>query len=81
MAYTDGTERESDFTDGHVTGWTRFTDGGWWQTEPGVGRVANGIPHRVDRIKCLGNAVVPAQFYPIFWAIANIERILSDEKI
>ena len=33
--------------------------GGWWATEPDVGRVANGIPSRVDRIKCLGNAVVP----------------------
>ncbi|WP_092246261.1 DNA cytosine methyltransferase [Lacrimispora sphenoides] len=45
----------------------------WWAAEPGVGRVANGVPHRVDRIKCLGNAVVPAQFYPIFQAIADIE--------
>jgi DNA (cytosine-5)-methyltransferase 1 len=32
---------------------------GWWAAEPDVGRVANGIPFRVDRIKCLGNAVVP----------------------
>jgi DNA (cytosine-5)-methyltransferase 1 len=32
---------------------------GIWTTEPGVGRVADGIPSRVDRIKCLGNAVVP----------------------
>ena len=31
----------------------------WWETEPDVGRVANGIPARVDRLKCLGNAVVP----------------------
>jgi DNA (cytosine-5)-methyltransferase 1 len=30
-----------------------------WDTEPGVGRVANGIPGRVDRLKQLGNAVVP----------------------
>jgi DNA (cytosine-5)-methyltransferase 1 len=45
----------------------------WWSIESGVGRVANGIPNRVDRIKCLGNAVVPAQFYPIFQAIADIE--------
>ena len=32
---------------------------GWWATEPNVGRVAHGIPFRVDRIRCLGNAVVP----------------------
>ena len=31
----------------------------WWTTEPDVGRVANGVPRRVDRLKGLGNAVVP----------------------
>lgn len=46
----------------------------WWPAEPDVGRVAHGIPSRVDRLKCLGNAVVPPQFYPIFKAIAEIER-------
>lgn len=45
-----------------------------WPAEPGVGRVAHGVPHRVDRLRCLGNAVVPPQFYPIFAAIAAIER-------
>jgi len=32
---------------------------GWWNSEPGMGRVADGIPNRLDRIKCLGNAIVP----------------------
>jgi DNA (cytosine-5)-methyltransferase 1 len=32
---------------------------GWWGAEPDVGRVAHGIPARVDRLKGLGNAVVP----------------------
>ena len=31
----------------------------WWAVEPDVGRVADGIPARVDRLKGLGNAVVP----------------------
>ena len=31
----------------------------WWAIEPDVGRVADGIPNRVDRLRCLGNAVVP----------------------
>ena len=30
-----------------------------WETEPDVGRVANGISDRVDRLRGLGNAVVP----------------------
>jgi DNA (cytosine-5)-methyltransferase 1 len=40
-----------------------------WQAEPAVGRVDHGVPDRVDRIKALGNAVCPPQFYPIFKAI------------
>jgi DNA (cytosine-5)-methyltransferase 1 len=32
----------------------------WWDTEPRVGRVANGMAHRVDRLKALGNGQVPA---------------------
>ena len=31
----------------------------FWSIEPDVGRVAHGIPKRVDRIKGLGNAIVP----------------------
>jgi len=37
----------------------RFGDGGWWRIEPHVGRVAHGIPARVDRLRGLGNAIVP----------------------
>lgn len=33
----------------------------YWSTEPKVGRVANGVPHRVHRLKGLGNAQVPLQ--------------------
>lgn len=32
---------------------------GWWTIEPDVGRVADGVPSRVDRLRGLGNAVVP----------------------
>ena len=30
-----------------------------WRSEPDVGRVAHGVPRRVDRLRQLGNAVVP----------------------
>lgn len=45
-----------------------------WEIEPDVGRVANGISGRVDRLRCLGNAVVPQQIYPLLYAIAEYER-------
>ena len=32
---------------------------GWWELEPDVGRVAHGVPKRVDRLKGLGNSLVP----------------------
>lgn len=34
-------------------------ESGWWATEPDVGRVADGVPSRVDRLAALGNALVP----------------------
>ena len=31
----------------------------WWSTEPNVGRVADGVAARVDRLKAIGNGQVP----------------------
>lgn len=46
-----------------------------WSVEPPIRRVSHGVPKRVDRLRALGNAVVPQQAYPIFKAIAEIEGI------
>jgi len=46
-----------------------FEGRNYWQVEPGVGRVANGVSNRVDRIKGLGNAIVPQVALEIFRAI------------
>jgi len=43
-----------------------------WATEPSVGRVANGIPYGMDRLKGLGNAIVPQVAYEILKAIRSI---------
>jgi DNA (cytosine-5)-methyltransferase 1 len=44
-----------------------------WLPEPNVGRVANGVPRRVDRLKCLGNSVVPQIPEMIGYAILEAE--------
>lgn len=44
---------------------------GYWNIEPNVGRVANGIPKRVDRLKGLGNAIVPQVAYEIMRRIKD----------
>jgi len=46
--------------------------GTWWSVEPDVGRVAHGIPERVDRLKCLGNSVVPQIPYVIGLSLKKI---------
>jgi len=48
-----------------------YWDGDWEGDTP---RVATGIRNRADRLRCLGNAVVPQQIYPILKAIADIEN-------
>lgn len=60
----------SDWMDGDLD----FIINHYWDAEPDIPRIAEGIPHRVDRLKALGNAVVPQQFYPVFKAIADAER-------
>jgi DNA (cytosine-5)-methyltransferase 1 len=46
---------------------------GWWTTEPELGRVAHGISNRVDRLRGLGNAVVPQIVEAIGRVIVQME--------
>jgi DNA (cytosine-5)-methyltransferase 1 len=45
-----------------------------WESEPDVGRVANGIPGRVHRLKALGNSIVPQIAEEIGKAIMKAEN-------
>jgi site-specific DNA-cytosine methylase len=54
--------------------------GNQWRTEPRMGRVANGIPHRTHRLKGLGNAVVPQIPELIGRAIMEYEANRSDNN-
>jgi DNA (cytosine-5)-methyltransferase 1 len=47
--------------------------GNWWKTEPNVGRVADGVAARVDRLKAIGNGQVPL-------CAATAWMILSGQK-
>ena len=61
MANTTGQGLQRQFGEvyeGRPTGFA-YSGGEWWETEPELDRVADGISHRVDRLRCLGNAVVP----------------------
>jgi len=46
----------------------------WWSSEPRVGRVAYGVSDKVDRLKGLGNAIVPQIAYQIGLAILQAEK-------
>ena len=47
---------------------------GWWLTEPNVGRVAHGVPARVDRLRALGNAIIPQVATLVMQAIIEAMR-------
>jgi len=47
----------------------------WWQVEPDVGRVAHGVPSRVDRLKGLGNAVVPQVAELVGRMVVDYDRV------
>ena len=48
--------------------------GDYWASTSEPIRVANGVAHRVDRLRCLGNGCVPQQVYPIFKLIMEAEN-------
>lgn len=54
----------------------RGAAGGWatWKPEPGVGRVAHGIPARTHRLRGLGNAIVPQVAETLIRMMARMEN-------
>jgi DNA (cytosine-5)-methyltransferase 1 len=55
--------------------WARPSEcGRHWSAEPELGRLAYGIPNRVERLRCLGNAVVPQVAEVIGRAIIAMEN-------
>ena len=64
----------------------RYPDGslqvhGQWNFEPNVGRVADGIPSRVDRLKSLGNSLVPQIPYYIGQTILRTMADTNEQRL
>lgn len=89
MASKSGGQLNPDWVEwlmGVPAGWTDIEkdmplpeyDPHWYDAEPDIPRVANGVANRVDRLKGLGNMVDPYQFFPVTEAIATILRGLKD---
>jgi DNA (cytosine-5)-methyltransferase 1 len=57
---------------GKQIGLSHGSEGDEWLPEPDVGRVAHGIPARVDRLRGLGNAIVPQVAFQILKAIREL---------
>jgi DNA (cytosine-5)-methyltransferase 1 len=70
----EGNTEESNNDSDRRRGWQRENN---WAVEPDVGRVAHGIPKRVDRLKSLGNSLVPQIPYYIG---KTILEVMADQK-
>ena len=51
-----------------------FSSGGDWPLEPALPRMAHGVPHRVDRVKTLGNSVVPRLVEVIGKIVVSLDK-------
>jgi len=67
-------ERQRSKPCGVKTKFKNFSNSSWWKTEPDVGRVVDGVPFRMDRIKCLGNSVVPLQVQEAFKKLIEVTK-------
>lgn len=60
-------EKESEWTPENYSGYS-----GFWETEPDVGKLADGVQNRVDKLRAVGNAVVPQQARKAFQILSGI---------
>jgi DNA (cytosine-5)-methyltransferase 1 len=58
---------------------SKASESGQWLAEPAICRVVNGVPNRVDRLRGLGNAIVPQVAYQLFKFI-NEQNDNSDKR-
>jgi hypothetical protein len=62
LADTHSTQRKrTEFTERSKQEYSNISFPSWWEAEPGLGRVADGVSNRVGQLKGYGNAQVPLQ--------------------
>ncbi len=71
----------ADGISGGMDGDLDFLINHYWDMEPDIPRIASGVEHRADRLKALGNAVVPQQFYLILRYIWEIEYMIQTGQL
>jgi len=49
-----------------------------WSVEPELGRVAHGVPNRMERLTALGNAIVPQLAYVLIQTLLNHQPSSSE---
>jgi DNA (cytosine-5)-methyltransferase 1 len=79
-ANSERLERQRQESSGIESELQNFSNLCGWEVEPGVGRVANGVTARLDRVKALGNGVVPLQAKIAFERIMGIELEAGDGR-
>ena len=74
MAYSDSTQcKGNKCSERIVKEYSDIGSASWWQTEPQLGRVVDGMVARVDRLKAIGNGQVPL-------CAATAWRLLNDSR-
>ena len=80
LGETGADERGIHRMDDGIPDWLYSAEHFWDDGEPeDLPRVKDGVPNRVDRIKALGNAIPPQQFYPFYAAI--MDEIRKEESV
>ena len=75
VAYADSSQRQRNGSPlGIQSKYSESGSSSWWQPEPSVGRVADGVPNRSHRLRQLGNAVVPQVVEAIGRMIMSVEE-------
>ena len=72
MAYPHGSRQQGAFRP--IMGANDLIRSDWWQTEPYLCRMADGLPQQSHRLRALGNAVVPQLVHLLGRAIIKTDR-------